>query len=106
MVDEKTRLCKDCKHMQRSWNPFEWITKYQRYRCTFDGKSESQCPVTGKVKITLVSVSCVNSREIGGRCEPRGRNWEPSDRFLNKKENLFKLIADPNTFSNQDSEKK
>ena len=86
--------------MKVSRNPFNWIYQDLTYRCTLNGENKRICKVTGKVVITLTTVSCFHQRSGSGMCGSEGRHWKPSKEFLSKKENLLKIITDPDCFNN------
>ena len=61
------------------------------YRCTFGGIKEEMDPVTGRIFRTVRSYPATYARQQ--QCgTDSGRNWEPSQKFISKKENLLKAL--------------
>ena len=58
------------------------------YRCVFNGVKESMNPVTGRITRTVSSYPAKFARDT--HCI--GRYWEPSQKFISKKENLLKAL--------------
>lgn len=94
------RACKNCKHHQQRWNPTAMINLLfgddsDHHRCMFNGIADQFDPVTGKHIVVVRTRSCRLCRDgdDGSYCGESGLYWEPSKRFLAKKENLFKVLA-------------
>jgi hypothetical protein len=93
---KEDRACVNCRHFRRSWNPFAMLDAIfgfggQYYRCIRGGTERDFNPITGRVKIKVNSMSCASAREYRSECF-QGAAWEPSERFAQRKENLFKVI--------------
>lgn len=92
----KDRICLNCKHLRRDWNLVGIVSLIAsdgrfHYRCIRNLEEEMD-PITGRVMITGNELSCRYARGRDLYCE-NGEVWEPSKKFLNKKENLFKVIV-------------
>lgn len=91
----KDRICLNCKYLHRRWNVIGILSLYaggtDHYRC-FRYVEKDMNPVTGKEEIVGNEMSCKYARSREGYCY-QGQEWQASKEFLNKKENLFKVIV-------------
>lgn len=98
---QEDKACVNCKHMVKSYK-FWPLAKFllfgddgQFYTCITPQRITRDFDnVTGKVTITKYPVPCRRDRMNTGRCEPRALNWEPSEKWRKRKENLFKQIVE------------
>jgi hypothetical protein len=100
-LPREERVCVNCKHYRKSRNPIAWLAyclgDQHIHRCTLDSRQESFNIITGKVAIKIKDRSCQIQRSYTGGCHnpsdssvpPR---WEPSERWMRKKEHLFKIL--------------
>lgn len=99
-ITEQDRACINCKNLVRRWNLFALMDIWfdngaSHYRCAWNGKSEKIDPVTGKVTVKIETVPCNFRRKSRSDvCGPKGERWEPNERFLKNKKNLFKVLKD------------
>lgn len=93
---EKDRVCVNCRYFRREWSLNVLLNTNEHYRCVFDGEYRSMDPVTGREVITITSKICKEERQNVCR---GGRNWQPSDRFAARQENLFKVMDHINNSS-------
>lgn len=91
--EEKT--CVNCEHYRRNWSPFALVDLLFDngalfHRCTRKGTTVRFNTITGKKTVKLHDRSCIDSQ--GFDCGHENRNWEPSEKWKKKKENLFKML--------------
>lgn len=95
---EQDRACVNCRHFRRRWNhPIALIDTVlgdgtMHYRCLLHGVTERTNPITGRKTITIRDSSCADMRGSRNHCGLDGQNWQPSERFMRRKENLLKVI--------------
>ena len=94
---EEERACVNCRHFKRRWNPVALLDIIfddgsEHYRCTLNGTSREFNPITGRVRVRVKDTSCrVNRFGAFAVCKD-GAAWEPNERLLKGKTNLFKVI--------------
>jgi hypothetical protein len=94
---EQDRACVNCRHFQRRWNPVALMDVIVsdgglHYRCLLNGVKETINPITGRKTITIRDSSCRDMRGNRNYCGFEGEHWQPSQRFMRRKENLLKVI--------------
>lgn len=96
---KQDKTCINCKKLVRRWNPLALLDLLidggdSHYQCMYE-VHEKMNPITGKLKVTINTRSCRGMRRYADTdvCGPNGKMWEPSERFLKKKENLFKVLV-------------
>lgn len=62
------------------------------HRCTYMRIEHDLDNVTGKITTTVKDLSCRGRRRDRYDCSDEGRFWEPSKKWREQKENLFKVI--------------
>jgi len=99
-VPEEERVCVNCKYYRAIWwSIFAWAdriigTGADYHRCIKGGTETKVNKVTGKKSIKINSGPCATNRSVY-RCDSENMaisSFEPSNKWLKRKENLFKIL--------------